>query len=66
MYDAAVDRNNVFCLCQQTNVRRDELYEQPVPGAQERAMVAPQRLRRATPLRLFCRQLATAELNPGV
>ena len=36
MYDAAVDRNSFFCLCQQTNVRRDELYVQPVPGAQER------------------------------
>lgn len=42
MYDAAVDKNNLFCLCQQTNVRRDELYEQPVLGAQERrAVVAP-------------------------
>jgi hypothetical protein len=56
MYDAAVDRNN-FCLLTQTNVRRDELYEQPVPATQERcAMVAPRRLRRATPLRLFYRQ----------
>lgn len=41
MYDAAVDRSNVFCLCQQTSVRRDELYEQPVPGAERREMVAP-------------------------
>ncbi len=41
MYNAAVDRNNILCLCQQTNVRRDELYEQPVPGAERREMVAP-------------------------
>jgi hypothetical protein len=38
---AAVDRGNIFCLFTQTSVRRDELYEQPVLGAESREMVAP-------------------------
>jgi hypothetical protein len=64
MYDAAVNRNDIFCLCQQTNVRRDELCEQPVPGAQEgRAMVAP---RHSGYLTAICRQPATAAINLGI
>jgi len=34
MYDAAAGRDGIICLCQQTNVQRDELDEQPVPGAE--------------------------------
>ena len=53
MYDAAVDKNNLFCLCQQTNVRRDELYEQPVlVGAQERRAVVASQPPPPTPLYL--------------
>jgi hypothetical protein len=65
MYDATVDRSNIFCLCQQTNVRRDELQYMSNLCQARCAMVAPQRLRRATPLKAI-RQLATAELNTDV
>jgi hypothetical protein len=41
MYEGAVDRGKILCLCQQTNVRRDELYEQPVPGAERRETAVP-------------------------
>jgi hypothetical protein len=34
MYDGAARRDGIICLCQQTNVQRDELDEQPVPGAE--------------------------------
>ena len=57
MYDASRGRDGILCLYQQTNVQRDELDEQPLPGAEY--CVASSRGASASP---HCNSLFAANL----